>query len=61
MDEPTTFDDGTEEGYSPTDYNKYRGEITVRQAVESSQNIPFVKMMEQITPKTSIEFMKNLE
>lgn len=60
VDEPTTFDDGTEEGYSPTDYNKYRGEITVRQAVESSQNIPFVKMMEQITPKTSIEFMKKL-
>lgn len=60
VDEATTFDDGTEEGYSPTDYNKYRGEITVRQAVESSQNIPFVKMMEQITPKTSIEFMKKL-
>lgn len=60
VDEPTTFDDGTEEGYSPTDYNKYRGEITVRQAVESSQNIPFVKMMEQITPKKSIEFMKKL-
>ncbi len=60
IDEATTFDDGTEEGYSPTDYNKYRGEITVRQAVESSQNIPFVKMMEQITPKTSIEYMKKL-
>lgn len=60
LDEATTFDDGTEEGYSPTDYNKYRGEITVRQAVESSQNIPFVKMMEQITPKTSIEFMRKL-
>lgn len=60
LDEATTFDDGTEEGYSPTDYNKYRGEISLRQAVESSQNIPFVKMMEQITPKTSIEFMKKL-
>ncbi len=60
IDEATTFDDGTEEGYSPTDYNKYRGEITVRQAVESSQNIPFVKMMEQITPQTSIEYMKKL-
>ncbi len=60
VDEPTTFNDGTEEGYSPTDYNKYRGEITVRQAVESSQNIPFVKMMEQITPKKSIEFMRKL-
>ncbi len=60
LDEATTFDDGTEEGYSPTDYNKYRGDISVRQAVESSQNIPFVKMMEQITPKTSINFMESL-
>lgn len=60
VDEITTFDDGTEEGYTPTDYNKCRGEITVRQAVESSQNIPFVKMMEQITPKTSIDYMNKL-
>ncbi len=60
VDEITTFEDGTEEGYTPTDYNKCRGEITVRQAVESSQNIPFVKMMEQITPKTSIDYMNKL-
>lgn len=60
VDEPTTFDDGTEEGYSPTDYNDYRGSITVRQAVESSQNIPFVKIMEQLTPKESINYMKKL-
>ena len=60
LDEATTFDDGTEEGYSPTDYNHYKGEITVREAVESSQNIPFVKIMEQLTPKTSIEYMKKM-
>lgn len=58
VDEETTFDDGTEEGYSPTDYNKYRGAITVRQAVESSQNIPFVKIIEELTPKESIKYMK---
>lgn len=60
LDEETTFDDGTETGYSPTDYNDYRGIITVRQAVESSQNIPFVRMMEEITPKTSIKYMKKM-
>ena len=60
VDEATTFDDGTEEGYSPTDYNNYRGAITVRQAVESSQNIPFVKIMEELTPKESINYMKKL-
>ena len=59
-DEPTTFQDGTEDGYSPTDNDDYIGEITVRRALESSQNIPFVKMMEQITPKTSIKYLKKM-
>ena len=59
-DEPTTFDDGTEEGYSPTDYNNYLGNITVRNAIESSQNIPFVKIMEQLTPELSIKYMKKM-
>ena len=54
-DEPTTFIDNNNEEYTPTDYNDYQGKITVRRAVESSQNIPFVKMMEQITPATSIK------
>lgn len=60
VDEPTTFNDGTPEGYSPTDYNNYRGSITVREAVESSQNIPFVKIMEELTPKTSIKYMRKM-
>ncbi len=50
--------DGTT--YSPTDYNQCLGEITVRRAVESSQNIPFVRIMEQITPKYSIDFLKKM-
>ena len=60
LDEATTFNDGTDEGYSPTDYNDYRGSLTVRQATESSQNIPFVKIMEQVTPKISIQYMKKM-
>lgn len=59
-DVETIFDDGSEEGYSPTDYNKYKGNITVRKATESSQNIPFVKMMEQLTPRVSIDYMKKM-
>ena len=58
-DEKTTFEDG-EDGYTPTDYNGYQGNITVRRAVESSQNIPFVKIMEQLTPKASINFMEKM-
>lgn len=59
-DEATTFDDGSENGYSPTDYNNYQGNITVRNAIESSQNIPFVKIMQQLTPKVSINYMKKM-
>ena len=60
VDEPTTFNDGSQDGYSPTDNDDYIGNITVRRAVESSQNIPFVKMMEQITPKKSIKYLKKM-
>lgn len=59
-DVETIFDDGSEEGYSPTDYNKYKGNITVRKATESSQNIPFVKIMEQLTPNVSIDYMEKM-
>ena len=58
-DSPTSFDIGKDEPYSPTDYDPYQGVITVRRAVESSQNIPFVKMMEQLTPEKSIKYILN--
>lgn len=60
LDEETVFIDNNNEEYSPTDYNEYKGEITVRRAVESSQNIPFVKIMEQLTPEVSIKYLKKL-
>lgn len=44
--------------YAPNDCEKELGEITVRRAVESSQNIPFVKIMEQLTSKKSIKYME---
>ena len=59
-DSPTSFDIGKDEPYSPTDYDPYQGVITVRRAVESSQNIPFVKMMEQLTPAKSVKYLKKL-
>lgn len=59
-DSPTSFNIGKSEPYSPIDYDPYLGTITVRRAVESSQNIPFVKMMEQLTPAKSIKYMKKL-
>lgn len=59
----TVFDDTEkdfENGYHPGDYLKSLGNITVRRAVESSQNIPFVEMMEKIKPKNSMKYMKKM-
>ena len=53
-DEQTIFDDG----YKPENYSNYLGKITVRRALESSQNIPFVEMMEKIGPKTSMNYLE---
>ena len=48
------------DGYNPENYSNYLGDITVRRALESSQNIPFVEMMEKVTPKTSIKYLKDM-
>ena len=56
-DEKTTF----EKDYEPKNSDGgYLGEITVRRALESSQNIPFVEMMEQITPKKAISYLEKM-
>lgn len=60
QDEQTMFIDYNNEEYSPINYNDYLGEITVRRAVESSQNIPFVKIMEELTAATSIQYLKKM-
>lgn len=48
------------EGYHPTDYNPPLGKVTVRRAVESSQNIPFVEIMEELKPQNSIQYLKKM-
>ena len=47
-------------GYHPVDYNKPLGKITVRRAIESSQNIPFVEIMQELTPNTAIDYLEDL-
>ena len=41
-------------------YSNYRGLITVRYAIESSQNIPMLKAMQILGPENSMEFLKNI-
>lgn len=60
LDEPTTFIDYNGKEYSPTNYDGYKHSITLRQAVESSQNIPFVTIMEKLTAQKSIKYLKKM-
>lgn len=59
-DTQTTFTDYNNEEYTPENYDAYLGKITVRRAVESSQNIPFVYMMQLLTPKKSVKYLKEM-
>lgn len=59
----TIYDDTVQEfepGYSPGDYNQPLGKITVRRALESSQNIPFIHMIKEIGLSKSIDYLKDM-
>ena len=47
-------------GYHPYDYNKELGKITVRRAIESSQNIPFVEIMQELKPKVAMNYLEKM-
>lgn len=48
-------------GFSPRDYgNIYRGLVTVRYAIQDSQNTPMVKAMQLLGPENSIKFLKSV-
>lgn len=48
-------------GYIPkNDGDKYRGIINIRQFIETSQNIPALKIMRELTPEKSIEYLKKM-
>lgn len=47
-------------GYDPKNYNNYMGPITIRDALETSQNIPQLKGMSEIGPANSIEYLRKM-
>ena len=59
-DTKDSFKNGTEQNYEPQNNDGYLGKVTLRRALESSQNIPFVRIMEKLTPSTSIKYLKNM-
>ena len=56
-DQKTEFNNGT---YTPKNYNSFHGYITVREFIKTSQNIPAVKIMAELTPSKSIEYLKKM-
>ena len=59
----TVYDDAKTNfggGYTPEDYNNPKGYINIRSCIRTSQNIPMVKIMMELTPKKSIEYLKKM-
>ena len=46
--------------YEPGDYNVPKGLINIRSCIRTSQNIPMVKIMAELTPKKSIEYLRKM-
>ena len=58
----TVYDDVATDfnGYKPENYNKFRGPINIREYIRTSQNIPAVKIMRELTPKKSMDYLKKM-
>ena len=47
-------------GYKPGDWNTPRGLINIRQCISTSQNIPMVKIMAELSPAKSLEYLRKM-
>jgi len=58
LDEKTKFDNGKFE--PKNDHNSYLGNISIRTAIAKSHNIPFVKIMAELTNEVSRKYLKKM-
>ena len=56
-DSITEFLNGT---YTPKDYNTPKGLISVRDGIRTSQNIPFIKVVSELTPSKSTDYLQKM-
>ena len=57
----TIFNEGTSAEYKPKNSkNKFLGKRSIRQAIATSQNIPFIKVMVEVGTETSMEYLKKM-
>ncbi|HEY7285965.1 MAG TPA: PBP1A family penicillin-binding protein [Vicinamibacterales bacterium] len=59
IDAPVSYSSGNGQIYSPQNYDhKFDGPISLRWALEESRNIPAIKMMDTLGPKTVLDYAK---
>lgn len=58
-DSKTKFKTGSKT-WEPKNYSTFRGNITIRQAIETSQNIPFAKVMAELGVSKSIDYLEKM-
>ena len=58
-DSYTVFTVGNDK-YDPKNYNRFKGPITVRSAVTTSQNVPFVKIMAEVGNAKCVEYLRKM-
>ncbi len=46
--------------YEPKNYNGFKGLINIRSFIKTSQNIPAVKIMTELTPEKSLQYLENM-
>ena len=46
--------------YEPKDYNAYKGLISIRSAITTSQNIPFIKVVSELTTTKAMDYLKKM-
>ena len=59
----TIYDDASTQfngNYKPVNYNYFRGLINIREFIKTSQNIPAVKIMTELTPGKSIDYLRKM-
>ena len=61
VDEPVSFPGGSGRAYSPSNYDhRFWGPLTLRHALEQSRNVPAVRLMDSLGPKTVLSYAKRL-
>ena len=59
----TIYDDNSTEfpgNYTPKDYNAFKGLVSIRSAITTSQNIPFIKVVSELTPSKATDYLQKM-